>query len=56
MDGTPYDIAILRLAWAADLNRPNVAVASLVADDSNDFSGSVGTIVGWGRYGKTIIT
>jgi secreted trypsin-like serine protease len=51
VEGSPYDIAVIRFAWAAALDRPNIAVASLPADDSSDFSGSVGTLIGWGRYG-----
>jgi len=51
VSGIPYDIAVLRFSWAADLARPNVALATLPADNSNDFHVPGCTIIGWGRYG-----
>jgi secreted trypsin-like serine protease len=49
--GIPYDIAVLKFSWAADLNRDNIAVAVLPPNDSEHFIGVPCTIIGWGRYG-----
>ena len=48
----PYDIAILEFTTAADVNRPDIALAPLPPDDTNDFSHPGCTVIGWGRYSK----
>jgi len=50
VSGLPYDIAVLRFAWAADVSRPNIGVALLPPDDSNTFIQGGCTIIGWGRF------
>jgi len=52
ISGLPNDIAILTFAWAADLSRPNIDVALLPPDDTNEFTQAGCTIIGWGRFSE----